>query len=629
MFCLDPRLFLRDPHARSELDERITLEEIYAGGPRAAANHVDPAECSSISQPENGGSSAHVYGDTDCDLLFPLFRELRNGCPITREDVFYDLGSGNGRLCLQMLLFTPIERSVGVELSATRHKHAVVAQAEACRLGLASRQQLRLFHRSMLEQPLGDATLVFCYNLCLDDAFLLRLRRRLAEQLPNGATVLVRGKPLLEPETHAQGVEAEVPSRGDATCAAGQGAGRRRLALRLRLTMWYGYRVVDVEPSHPAAVTAVTTGPGTGADIATARADIATARADIATARRSEAAMVSRPALKQASQPLGPSAFERTVFHEVDEPGTSSAAAAGVGGGGPDVLSDLAIMVALKPDGPDRDALEALLRIETRDRRQEAQPAAAPAGDAAPASRDEDVQEHHDPLLPLTTPPGQAGRHMSHGDLQQAQRVPARVISSLLDAEEIATLLSCGMASAALILDGRTRTEDGLLYDVSYEHDGHTSLFLHRQYAPDEGAPSTSLARDHAPTARVCDKLLGVMRDHLRAEPQDGVHADALSVRCIELHTYTAGGGLVDVRHRDCGSVLSLSVMLSEPAAKTGGHFVTWERGMPVVHQLEQGSAILFHSEKRHNISPLVRGLRQTLVIEMWGFPATVNGREN
>ena len=128
---------------------------------------------------------------------------------------------------------------------------------------------------------------------------------------------------------------------------------------------------------------------------------------------------------------------------------------------------------------------------------------------------------------------------------------------------------------------------------------------------------------------RIIDKLLGALRSHLAAEPQEGVDVNALNVRCIELHTYTQGGGLVDMRHRDCGSVLSLAVQLSDPDAKTGGHFITWERGRPIVNDLERGSAIVFHSERRHNVSPVVRGIRQVLVMEVWMRPPNVRGRES
>ena len=38
----------------------------------------------------------------------------------------------------------------------------------------------------------------------------------------------------------------------------------------------------------------------------------------------------------------------------------------------------------------------------------------------------------------------------------------------------------------------------------------------------------------------------------------------------------------------------------------------------PVEHRLDRGDAVVFHSERVHNVSPVVRGERQTLVIELW-----------
>jgi hypothetical protein len=89
-------------------------------------------------------------------------------------------------------------------------------------------------------------------------------------------------------------------------------------------------------------------------------------------------------------------------------------------------------------------------------------------------------------------------------------------------------------------------------------------------------------------------------------------------VRCIELHHYSKGGGLTDPGHRDCGSALTMSVLLSDPDAVTGGDFVTYSDGAPVAHKMGRGDAILFHSEKLHNISTVTSGLRQSLVVELW-----------
>ena len=71
--------------------------------------------------------------------------------------------------------------------------------------------------------------------------------------------------------------------------------------------------------------------------------------------------------------------------------------------------------------------------------------------------------------------------------------------------------------------------------------------------------------------------------------------------------------------HKDSGSALSMSVCLT-PCAK-GGAFLTWDgddKDTPVEHACLRGDAVLFRSEDYHNVSPVLEGTRQTLVIELW-----------
>ena len=131
-------------------------------------------------------------------------------------------------------MLTQASRSVGIELAATRHAQACAAQLRSMS-GCDLPRGLELICGDMLDledQTLADATLVFCYNLCIDAPFLLRLRRHLLARLPAGAVVLMRGKRLPE-EEHEQDEMA-----ADSTC-------QRRLELRLRLTMFYGYVLVE------------------------------------------------------------------------------------------------------------------------------------------------------------------------------------------------------------------------------------------------------------------------------------------------------------------------------------------------------------------------------------------------
>jgi hypothetical protein len=89
-------------------------------------------------------------------------------------------------------------------------------------------------------------------------------------------------------------------------------------------------------------------------------------------------------------------------------------------------------------------------------------------------------------------------------------------------------------------------------------------------------------------------------------------------VRTIELHHYSAGGGLLTPGHRDTGSDLTISVLLSDPVDVSGGDFVTYREGVPSAHKMGRGDAILFQSEDLHNISTVTGGVRQSLVVELY-----------
>ena len=103
-----------------------------------------------------------------------------------------------------------------------------------------------------------------------------------------------------------------------------------------------------------------------------------------------------------------------------------------------------------------------------------------------------------------------------------------------------------------------------------------------------------------------------------------------LGVRCIEYHTYRRGGALLDPEHRDMGSELTMSCLLSDPDEVEGGVFMTWERGTAVCHDdLAAGDAVVFHSERVHNVSAVMSGTRHSLVVELWDAPDNRHDRHS
>ena len=104
-----------------------------------------------------------------------------------------------------------------------------------------------------------------------------------------------------------------------------------------------------------------------------------------------------------------------------------------------------------------------------------------------------------------------------------------------------------------------------------------------------------------------------------------GREATSLNFRTIEFHRYESGGSLSNWRdeHFDDGSLITIDIMLSDPDA---GDFVGGELVFPTedgsfdssVETFEIGDAMLFVSHKPHNVRPVVKGVREVLVLELW-----------
>jgi hypothetical protein len=93
----------------------------------------------------------------------------------------------------------------------------------------------------------------------------------------------------------------------------------------------------------------------------------------------------------------------------------------------------------------------------------------------------------------------------------------------------------------------------------------------------------------------------------------------SLSVRVVEHWEYQVGGGLPDDFHYDTDSVLTVVALLSDAGDYEGGVFRTYECGdHHLEHPMKQGDVICFLSHKYHNIVPLTRGVRKSLVMELW-----------
>ncbi|CAK9020286.1 unnamed protein product [Durusdinium trenchii] len=117
-------------------------------------------------------------------------------------------------------------------------------------------------------------------------------------------------------------------------------------------------------------------------------------------------------------------------------------------------------------------------------------------------------------------------------------------------------------------------------------------------------------------------KVLALMRSE-DSQRWGLLSSRSVQLRSMEYHAYSDGGSVMDPEHRDDGSLVTISVLLSRLEDFQGGVFSTEKE-----HFMQRGGGVLFLSEKRHNVSA-VKGERHTLVLELWDGPRNEHSRHD
>ena len=228
---------------------------------------------------------------------------------------------------------------------------------------------------------------------------------------------------------------------------------------------------------------------------------------------------------------------------------------------------------------------------------------AAPAEDKCwrrriAAIRDEEEEQEEDAYTRFVQAASPVGAEL----LPEAEAIAPVKAVRLLSADDIAAL-----HAAAARMEAEYEPSHKCMYahfgPKSFHATRHAVLYFHRDGWVAREVPA------------LLDRLVRAMLAHAWWCERDA----SLSVRCVELHTYGVDASLPNPGHRDRGSAVTMSVLLSEPSRHEGGVFVVWDRhGRPVEQALEQGDAVVFHSERAHNVSPVLSGERHSLVLELW-----------
>jgi len=113
----------------------------------------------------------HIYGEITTESIQQTIDNIPDG--ISKGDVFYDLGSGIGKVCIQVFLSTTVSKCTGIELSSHRHNLAlsVLKQIQTEYSQLFSNDRTLCFvNDDILNANFEDATLIFlCSRLFSED----------------------------------------------------------------------------------------------------------------------------------------------------------------------------------------------------------------------------------------------------------------------------------------------------------------------------------------------------------------------------------------------------------------------------------------------------------------------------
>ncbi|MBN2432342.1 MAG: hypothetical protein JXQ27_12775 [Acidobacteria bacterium] len=150
----------------------ILLNELYDG---LSGHGISLAEMNAVW----ARGASPLYGE-----LTPAGVDRLGGAitpPLGLDDVFYDLGSGIGKICVQLCLGSSVGRVVGIELSASRHRQARQVHDNLRRMDLPlfETSRLEFVQDDFLGCTMADATVIYLCSLSYSETLMKALARKI------------------------------------------------------------------------------------------------------------------------------------------------------------------------------------------------------------------------------------------------------------------------------------------------------------------------------------------------------------------------------------------------------------------------------------------------------------------
>jgi hypothetical protein len=159
----------------SVLESKKIIDTIYADLHKGFSLSVKKQK-EFIQNPEDA-----TYGEITHQGAEDLFKYLQ----LREDDVFYDLGSGVGKLIVQSYLVTPAKKVVGIELSSLRAIQAKKAFKKMLEMDLIHpKKNIDFIEGDFLKQSLNDATVIYICDVSFSDKLMKKISAKISKLNP-------------------------------------------------------------------------------------------------------------------------------------------------------------------------------------------------------------------------------------------------------------------------------------------------------------------------------------------------------------------------------------------------------------------------------------------------------------
>jgi hypothetical protein len=123
-----------------------------------------------------------TYGE----ILYPSLNKIIQYMDIDENDVFYDFGSGVGKVVLQVLLNTPVKKAIGIEFNKKRNDVAVKVYKQVKHEfpELIKNREFECLNKNFLEVDVSDATIIYACSTLFAPPLLADIAKVIDQHCP-------------------------------------------------------------------------------------------------------------------------------------------------------------------------------------------------------------------------------------------------------------------------------------------------------------------------------------------------------------------------------------------------------------------------------------------------------------